>query len=93
MTRTFEEDDRHHPDAWMLGAACRGMSSDLFFPTDGNTLGRISAICTGCAVREQCLEYALDHGIVHGTWGGISERGRARLLRHRNDPHPATSDR
>ena len=36
-----------------------------------------------------CLDYALRHGIVHGIWGGLTERDR-RALRSR---HVSTSKR
>jgi len=34
-------------------------------------------------VRQPCLDYALSHSIVHGIWGGLSERDR-RPRRSRN---------
>jgi WhiB family redox-sensing transcriptional regulator len=30
-----------------------------------------------------CLEYALEHRIDHGVWGGTSERQRRRILKTR----------
>ena len=42
-------------------------------------------VCEGCAVRIECLEYALLHRIEHGVWGGASERERRRILRRRRD--------
>ena len=40
-------------------------------------------ICNGCPVTEPCLEYALEHRIDHGVWGGCSERERRRILKRR----------
>jgi len=34
-------------------------------------------------VRESASEYALEHRIDHGVWGGASERERRRILRSR----------
>jgi len=34
------------------------------------------AICDLCAVRGQCLEFALQRGEAHGIWGGTSESER-----------------
>ena len=36
-----------------------------------------------CPVTEPCLEYALEHRIDHGVWGGASERERRRILKRR----------
>jgi hypothetical protein len=38
------------------------------------------AVCLElCAVREDCLAYAISAGIEHGTWGGLDEAERRRL--------------
>jgi WhiB family redox-sensing transcriptional regulator len=34
------------------------------------------AICDLCAVRGQCLKFALQRGEAHGIWGGTSESER-----------------
>jgi WhiB family redox-sensing transcriptional regulator len=44
-------------------------------------------ICAECPVSEPCLEYALEHHIDHGVWGGASERERRRILRRRRLSH------
>ena len=71
----------------MLDASCRGMNGDLFFPTNGTALDDIRAVCNACRVRDECLEYALENRISHGVWGGVSERGRARLIQLRATAH------
>ena len=38
-------------------------------------------ICQACAVRDECLEFALEHDERFGIWGGLSERERRRLKR------------
>ncbi|MEJ7721580.1 MAG: WhiB family transcriptional regulator [Ilumatobacteraceae bacterium] len=43
-------------------------------------------MCGTCPVTEPCLEYALDHRIEHGVWGGHSERSRRRILKSRRIP-------
>ena len=48
-------------------------------------------ICAECPVAEACLEYALEHHIDHGVWGGASERERRRILRRRRLSHAVTS--
>ncbi len=74
------------PPPWRELAACDGADLDLFFPVGvaGPARWQISqatAICQGCPVREQCLEYALRTGQDHGIWGGLTpeERRRVRL--------------
>jgi WhiB family redox-sensing transcriptional regulator len=68
---------------WMLRARCRGVAPGEFFPSDGVGVERALRVCEGCPVREECLEYALEHRIEHGVWGGASERERRRILRRR----------
>lgn len=69
--------------AWMLQARCRGASPGEFFPSDGVGVDQARKVCAACDVRLECLEYALEHRIDHGVWGGCSERERRRILRRR----------
>lgn len=69
--------------AWMLRARCRGYDPGEFFPSDGLGVDQARKICAECAVRVECLEFALAHRIDHGVWGGCSERERRRILRAR----------
>jgi len=68
---------------WRYRAACRGADLEVFFPGRGESADPARRICAECPVREPCLDYALSHSIVHGIWGGLSERDR-RPLRSRN---------
>lgn len=76
-------DERPDEYAWMLHAKCRGISPSEFFPSDGVGVEAAQRICHDCPVRLDCLEYALEHRIEHGVWGGASERERRRILRRR----------
>ncbi len=38
-------------------------------------------ICAGCAVKEDCLDWALTAGMPYGVWGGTTEQQRRRLVR------------
>jgi WhiB family redox-sensing transcriptional regulator len=69
--------------AWQQRANCMGVDPDLFFPERGASTREAKAVCRGCVVREECLEYALAHGEKFGIWGGLSERERRRLRRQR----------
>jgi WhiB family redox-sensing transcriptional regulator len=75
--------------AWMLRARCRGASPTEFFPSDGLGVESAQLVCEGCAVRAECLEYALVNHIEHGVWGGASERERRRILRRRRGLLPS----
>ena len=74
-----EGDDR----AWQDQANCLGVDPDLFFPERGASTREAKEVCRGCEVRQQCLDYALANGEKFGIWGGLSERERRRLRRHR----------
>jgi WhiB family transcriptional regulator, redox-sensing transcriptional regulator len=72
---------------WRSAAACQSADPDLFFPasTAGpaeRQVARAKKICAGCAVRQQCLEFALDQGLAYGIWGGTTPEDR-RLHRRR----------
>lgn len=73
-----------YPDQpWREQAACRGMDASWWFPTRGEPSGDAIAVCGGCSVRLDCLNYALDRPEPRGTWGGLSEKERRRLRRQR----------
>jgi WhiB family redox-sensing transcriptional regulator len=40
-------------------------------------------ICSGCSIRQQCLEWAVKHE-AHGLWGGTTPRERQMMRRKRN---------
>ena len=68
---------------WQEEANCLGVDPDLFFPERGASTREAKAVCRGCEVRYECLEYALAHGEKFGIWGGLSERERRRVRRQR----------
>ena len=71
-------------------AACLQYDPETFFPTSGETTKQAAAkrICGTCAVRDDCLEFALtamaNGEIIHGTWGGKSPTERAKLVTKHN---------
>ncbi|MCL4433358.1 MAG: WhiB family transcriptional regulator [Actinobacteria bacterium] len=69
--------------SWKLRANCAGVDPDLFFPERGASTREAKAVCRGCIVREDCLEYAICHSEKFGIWGGLSERERRRIRRSR----------
>lgn len=76
-------DDVVNDKSWQAYANCLGVDPDLFFPERGASTKEAKAVCQGCVVREECLEYALANGEKFGIWGGMSERERRRIRRQR----------
>ena len=79
------DDEHDDPDSngWQLVANCIGVDPDLFFPERGASTKEAKAVCHACAVREDCLEYAIEHREKFGIWGGLSDRERRRIIRQR----------
>lgn len=70
---------------WQVDGLCAQTDPEAFYPDKGGSSGEAKAICMGCPVRTECLEYALTHDERYGVWGGMSERERGRL-RLRSSP-------
>lgn len=79
-------------DDWQLKAACRGPHAVVFFPPPRferkteklERESRAKDICRSCAVRSECLQYALSIREPHGIWGGLNENERKALLERRS---------
>jgi WhiB family redox-sensing transcriptional regulator len=67
--------------SWQERALCSQTDPEAFFPEKGGSTREAKRICVGCEVRDECLEYALEHDERFGIWGGLSERERRRLKR------------
>jgi WhiB family redox-sensing transcriptional regulator len=73
---------------WQRQGLCRATDSTVFFPPAHfehkpereAREAKAKAICTGCPVRSQCLEWALAVRESHGVWGGASESERKQIL-------------
>lgn len=66
---------------WSADANCHGADPRMFFPTniesrDTDVNDQAKAVCAGCTVKVECLDYALTHNIDFGTWGGLTRRER-----------------
>jgi WhiB family redox-sensing transcriptional regulator len=68
---------------WWERADCRGLDPDLFFPRRGDDTTQAAAVCKGCPVQVECLEYAIDNGERHGIWGGTTGNDRRKIRRPR----------
>jgi len=69
---------------WKLDAACRGIGVAIFF--NRRTVGERDtalSLCASCPVRQECLEYALEHEasptLRIGIWGGTIPKERAEI--------------
>ena len=67
--------------SWQERALCAQTDPEAFFPEKGGSTREAKRVCTGCEVKAECLEYALDNDERFGIWGGLSERERRRLKR------------
>jgi WhiB family redox-sensing transcriptional regulator len=71
---------------WRHRAACLDQNPELFFPI-GNTepaliqLQEAKRVCTGCVVRDACLQWAISVDQDYGVWGGLSDIERKALKR------------
>jgi len=71
--------------SWMSRGACRQADPELFFPIAevsgpaARQFEAAKAVCGPCAVRANCLSYALE-AMPEGIWGGttVDERRAAR---------------
>lgn len=72
---------------WRDKAACRGMDTDLFYPTGRGFLPDDAAkeACGRCEVRQECLDDALatTPWLDQGIRGGLPEKARVRMRRER----------
>lgn len=74
---------------WQHSAACRDENPELFFPVSDLGPGarqaeQAKAVCAGCPVRAECLEYALENGLDYGIFGGLTEQERRRVRSRQN---------
>lgn len=50
-------------------ASCKGMDTNLWFPTDLADAQQAVKICNSCPVKDLCFDYALENH-EYGIWGG-----------------------
>lgn len=73
---------------WVELARCVGEDPELFFPMGAPRLvsaqtERAKAVCHGCPVRSDCLEWSLVTAQDAGVWGGLDEDERRQIRRRR----------
>ncbi|BBY65513.1 WhiB family transcriptional regulator [Mycolicibacterium helvum] len=72
---------------WRLRARCRAEDPSLFFHPEGERgVARTrreqlaKQVCAQCPVIDSCRHHSLAYVEAFGTWGGLSETERSRLL-------------
>lgn len=70
---------------WSNRAACLTAEPETFFPvgSGGAALDEVAAakaVCSGCAVLDECRDYALRSRQPFGVWGGLDEEERRALI-------------
>ena len=83
---------------WRSAGACLSADPDLFFPisTKGPAEKQIvqaKAICAGCQVRQECLQFANAHDQTYGIWGGTTPEDRQRERRRKRRAAAAAARR
>lgn len=62
---------------WHGDARCADIpDADIFFPERGASTTKAKAICNGCTVKAECLQYAVDNKMDFGLWGGMGAKQR-----------------
>ena len=66
---------------WHSRAACRTEKPqwvEVWFPPRGKNATEAKAICAGCPVVDECLDWAITHHERHGVRGGMDVKERRR---------------
>jgi WhiB family redox-sensing transcriptional regulator len=66
---------------------CGPDTADAFF-SDAR-VDEAKALCRVCPLRDACLQYAVDGGIAHGLWGGLTVDERGEWASGQPIPEPA----
>ncbi|SNR32919.1 WhiB family transcriptional regulator [Blastococcus mobilis] len=89
------------PPDWTRQAACQGISGrdlDPWHPPEHLTAAEQATqhalarlVCARCPVRHPCALEALQAGIGHGVWGGLTVADRRRIARRHGYPQPGAA--
>ena len=80
---SFDFDAILSPPTWHADAQCKEHTDVNFFPAKNQDPTAALAICAGCLVRLECLEYALADLNIVGIWAGTSHSDRRRIAKAR----------
>jgi len=72
------------PDfSWREDANCKGKNPEVFMSSKKEDIKIAKAICSGCIVVKECLNFALDND-EKGIWGKTTEKDRKAIKRNLN---------
>ncbi|PKV84250.1 WhiB family transcriptional regulator [Streptomyces sp. TLI_146] len=77
--------------SWHPRGACHGMdparADKLFFHTvrDRRSIAEAKRMCATCPVKKDCFNYAIDHQVIFGIWGGLTDKERQQWLKKRSE--------
>lgn len=75
-----------HPEViWQRYMNCEDIRQDLMMEPEDYDGGieAAKAVCRGCVVKEECLEYALENPGRFGIWGGTTDDERREIRKQR----------
>jgi WhiB family redox-sensing transcriptional regulator len=75
---TFIEDLIRRP-TWQRYGAWRGVDVETFMPSVGGNFNRARALCRGCTVSRECLDFALADEDIIGMWAGTTAPERKQM--------------
>lgn len=88
-----ENPDGTLDDNWKQQGECGTKDSATFYPERKSSVPvEAKEICGRCAVRAQCLVFALRTKEPHGVWGGLSSAQRTQLRKSIGDSLPSIFD-
>ena len=79
MRELYLLEDQPEDAGWQERGLCAQTDPEAFFPEKGGSTREAKKVCLTWDVRQDCLEYALEHDERFGIWGGLSERERRKL--------------
>lgn len=66
---------------------CREVGLEIFFPEREDNFREsyraARLICSGCVVKQECLQWAIHHE-DHGMWGGTTPKDRREIRKRKN---------
>lgn len=71
---------------WEDRAACKDAPDyeDFYSTIPNQQKAIIAKYCANCAVKNECLEYAIANNEHFGIWGGMNEASRRKLQNVKN---------
>jgi WhiB family redox-sensing transcriptional regulator len=65
--------------SWRKNSRCFGSDPETFYPSKGGNVAKAKLTCFGCPVRKRCHEFAMEHHMRYGIFGGFSEPDRKQI--------------